>query len=322
MRVAWALCLSLFLSVVGCGGSKDSVTPHTPGDLSADQIDADPLALLPGSAIVLAILDAKTFFQSGAVGAQVALIAQKLMPIGDEAGFSPSRDVDRVTIGAYALQGADVAAVITGRFDQSKIDLAAQNHTPTKSGGAIVASSYAGRTLYTVNNVGFTVLTPHTALAGTETGIRRTLDRIHDGHLGRDMPSWMIDTVQTKDAALAIATDLSSHEVQSAAVAGLPLPWLQGVKMVRIIGDFHDPGLNIAGTITYADAQTAQAGAQGIRQAGGVANLLSITGIVPQLRNLDVTVDGSNVQCKFAVDDQALRNLLTQVPSWIATPSH
>ncbi len=319
MRLAWAIGFAVGIALGACGGSKDSVTPHGPSDLTPEQIDSDALALLPGSAVVLAVADARAFYQSGNVGSQIAQISEKLVPLGDEAGFSASRDVDKVTLAAYSMQGADVAAVVGGRFDTDKIDLAARNHTPTKSGGSIVSSQYAGRTLYTVSNVGFSVLTPHTALAGTEAGIRRALDRIQAGKASRDLPPWMIATVESKGAEVAVAVDLTNAAVQSATAAGMPLAWMQGLRMARILGDFHDPGMNVAGTLTYGDAQQAQSGAQLVKQAGGIANLLAVTGLVPQLRNLDVTVDGTNVECKFAVDDQAMRNLLAQVPQWIGS---
>src|SRR5215472_63651 len=153
MNWAKPVVVAAAIALFGCGGSKDSVTAKDPSGLTPEQIDADPLALLPGSAVVLAVVDARAFYKSSSVGPQVALVAEKLVPIGDEAGFSPSRDVDRVTLAAYALSGADVAAVVGGRFDGAKIDLAAQNHTPTKGGGTIVASQYAGRTLYTVSGI-------------------------------------------------------------------------------------------------------------------------------------------------------------------------
>jgi hypothetical protein len=317
MRTRWTLGFVVGLTIAGssCGGAKDSVTPKVAGGLTADQIDADPLALLPGSAVILAGVDAQAFYKSGSVGAQLSGLAEKLAPIGDEAGFSPSRDVDRVTLGVYALEGADVAAVVSGRFDQAKIDQAASNHTPTKSGGPVTASQYAGRTLYTVSNIGFTVITAHTAIAGTETGIRRTLDRIQDGHLKRDIAPWMITTIETKDAETTLAADLSGLAVT--AVQGIPLPWLQGLKMVRVLGDFRDPGLNVAGTLTYADAASAQAGASGVKQIGTLVNAASVFGWMPQLKNLSVNAVDTNVECKFAVDDQGLRSLLSQASQWV-----
>jgi len=39
------------------------------------------------------------------------------------------------------------------------------------------------------------------------------------------------------------------------------------------------------------------------------------------IRNLQVGADGSDVQCKFAVDDQSLRTLLALLPRFLPTPS-
>ncbi len=52
----------------------------------------------------------------------------------------------------------------------------------------MVKSSYAGRSLYTAGNMGFTVLTQKTLLFGNDTGIRRALDRIQEGRAKRQQP--------------------------------------------------------------------------------------------------------------------------------------
>jgi hypothetical protein len=302
----------------GCGGSKDSVgVAHGPNDVNDAQIDADPMALLPSSPVVVASVDARAFFTSEGIGPQVARMSEKLIPIGDEAGFSASRDVDKVIAAAYSMQGVDVAAAISGRFDAQKIDQAAQAHTPTKGGGLIVSSQYAGRTLYTVNNVGFTILTPKTALAGTETGIRRALDRIKDGRVKRDFAPWIIATLETPGAELAVAADFVSQPLASASVGVFPLPWLQGMQMARILGDFKAPGMSIAGTLTYAEEAQASAGADGVRQAGNLANVVAMTGLTPQIKNLQVAADKKDVKYTLSVDDQSLRGLFAAMPSWI-----
>src|SRR5207253_7108617 len=71
----------------------------------------------------------------------------------------------------------------------------------------ILVSSYGGRTLYTVNNAGLTILTARTAVAGTESGIRRAIDRIQDGRVARDQPKWMLDTLETPNAAFAVRSE-------------------------------------------------------------------------------------------------------------------
>ena len=309
----WALLVASAL-LMGCGGSKDSVTARSANGLSDADIDADPIALLPGSAIAVANVDAKAFFTSQTFGSDVASLAEKYFPIGEEAGFVPSRDVDRVVAATYSTPGLDVAAVLKGRFDAKKIADAADKHTPMKSGGALVASQYAGRTIYTLDNAGFTVMTSNTVLAGTEAGIHRALDRIKDGKKDRAIASWMIDTIETKGAAFGAAADFASQPVTSVAVGSLNIAWLKGTKAVRLVGQFKDGSTQVAGSLTYDTEDDANAGASGLKQITNLANLASITGVVPRLDNLDIHVEKTSVQYKFTVNDQGLRNLLQAVP--------
>src|SRR5436305_786103 len=119
--------------VAACGGgNKDSVTP-TGGEAKA--IDSDPAALLPSGAMILVRVDSKAMFASNSVGGQLGQLAERFMPIGEEAGFRASRDVDSTLVGAYSLQGADAVAVLSGTFDEKKIADVAASHTPTKGGG-------------------------------------------------------------------------------------------------------------------------------------------------------------------------------------------
>jgi hypothetical protein len=304
-------------AATACGGSKDSVTAKTSNDLTPEQIDADALALLPGSPIAVANVDARAFYGSDTLGGQIGKITEKLLPLGAEAGFVPSRDVDRVVAATYSLQGIDVAAVVTGRFDKDKISKLAQNHTPTKNGGLVVESTYAGRTLFTVNNAGFVILTPHTALAGTETGIRRALDRIKDGRVTRSIKPWIIETLESKGAATAFAADLEGQPIDASALGSMQVPWLVGLKAARILGNFHEPGMSVAGSLTYDNEDHARAGADGVKQVSQIAAVLAVGGIVPSLQNLEVTAEKTSVQYKFAVDDQGLRSLLSRLPSLI-----
>lgn len=312
----WAF-LAWGVVALGCGGSKDSVTARSSNDLTPDQIDADPIALLPGSAIAVANVDAKAFYGSATFGSDLAKLSEKYFPIGEEAGFVPSRDVDRVVAATYSTQGLDVAAVLKGRFDAQKIQDAADKHTPMKNGGALVASQYAGRTIYTLNNVGFTVMTEHTVIAGTEAGIHRALDRIRDGKHDRAITSWMIDTIETKGAAFGGAADFASQPLTSAAMGSVQISWLQGTKAVRVVGQFKDGSTSVAGSITYDTEDHAKAGQAGAQQVTNMTNFASFTGLVPRLDNLDIHTDKTSLQFKFDVNDQALRNLLQAVPNLV-----
>src|SRR5262245_2682044 len=100
------------LSLVGaCGGKdkKEGAKSAEPGNMD------DALALLPGGAIAVGTIDGRAFLGSQTFGADLAKLIEQYLPIGQEAGFSVSRDVDRVTFASYAYQGIDVAAVVIGR---------------------------------------------------------------------------------------------------------------------------------------------------------------------------------------------------------------
>ncbi len=275
----------------------------------------DAFALLPGNAIAVGTVDGRAFFGSKTFGSELAKLVEKYIPLGEEAGFQASRDVDRVTFASYAFQGVDAAAVVIGRFDEAKIKQVALQHTPTKSGGMLVASQYAGRDVYTISNVGFTVLSPTKAIAGSESGIRRVLERIKDGRVKRDITPWMIETVETPGAAAAVAVDLATHPMSADVARQVPVQFLQTAKAIRVLLTFKEPGIQVAGSFTYADATAAQASADGMKQLLGMSGVLAMFGI--KLQNTDLKIDKQDVQVKMEVDDQSLRQMLGSAPQWL-----
>src|SRR5262249_54647110 len=139
------LALLTFTLLVACGGNN-------PGPVTAKAASNgmdDALALLPGNAIAVGTMDARAVFSSQTFGADFTKFVEHYFPFGQEAGFQASRDIDRVTFGSYSYSGIDAAAVVIGRFDDAKIHQAAAAHTPTKSGGYLVQSQYAGRDVFT-----------------------------------------------------------------------------------------------------------------------------------------------------------------------------
>lgn len=312
-------CAALVVSAAGsaCGGDAKN-----PGDAAAVDLDGDAYALLPSEPMMLGAIDAKALYQSKSVASQVAQIVERFVPIGEESGFQASRDVDRIVVGMYSTQGADGAAIVRGRFDEGKIAQAAAAHTTTKVGGAITAAPYAGRTVYSVSVGsfvgGFAVLTPKTVVAGTEAGIRRTLDRIRDNKVKRGAPPWMIDTVETAGAEIAFAADFSSQPVASAAIRGLPITFLSGMRMARVIGNFKDPGMHLAATISYGDSAQATSAADKIKIVDGWGKALgAVLSVIPQVRDLDVTTDDKDVRCKAKIDEQSLHKILDLLPGLI-----
>lgn len=312
MKRGLAFLFALLVSalLLACGDSRGA--PKAP---VADSGMDDALALLPGNAIAVGTIDARAFFGSQAFGSELTKLVEKFVPLGQEAGFQASRDVDRVTFASYAYQGIDAAAIIVGRFDEAKIKQVAAQHTPTKGGGLLVASQYAGRDLYTVNNVGFTILSPTKAIAGSESGIRRVLERIKDGRVKRDMSAWMIDTVETSGAVAAVAMDSGTQPMPAEVMRQVPVGFIHSTKAIRVLLTFKEPGAQLAGSLTYADPQAAQSASEHVKQAAGMSKWLALIGI--KVRNVDIKNEKQDVQVKLEVDDQSLRQLVTAAPQWL-----
>ena len=305
--------LSMLVLVVGSSGCGDKKGPDVKSASGEAGMD-DALALLPGNAIGAGTVDARAFFGSQTFGADLAKLVEKYVPIGAEAGFQASRDVDRVTFATYSYQGLDVAAIVIGRFDGAKIKQMAASQTATKSGAPLVTSQYAGRDVYTVSNIGFTLLSDPRAIVGTEQGIRRVLERIKDKRVKRDLAPWMITTIETPGAALAAVADLATQPMPADAARQIPLPFMQGLKATRVVATFKD-GVQIAGSLTYPDAQAAEAASQSVKKTAGLTKWLAVFGI--KVQNIDIKVEKTDVQVSLGVDDQSLRQLLASAPQWL-----
>ena len=323
-KLARVLACVGIVAAVACGGGaggQGPVVPTTSTEITAEQIDKDPLILFPSNAISIGTVDAKAFYASATLGPQVAQLAELYSPLGPEAGFAASKDLDRVTVASYSLSGVDVLAVLVGRFDQTKLAQLAKTHGAAKSGSAIVESTYAGRTLYTVDNIGFTMLTAKTVVAGTETAIRRALDRVKDGRGKRDVFPWMLEVVETQGAALAVAADFKNQPLSGAAIQGMRIPATEGLTAVRVLGTFHEPGLQLAGAMTYDTEANAQKGLSGFNKLVLMYKAYSgMSGTVPQLRDVTSTLERTDVQVKLSVDDQSLRTFLGKVPQLFPPP--
>jgi hypothetical protein len=298
--------------------AQPSAKPVTP-----EMLEKDPLLLFPSGALGMFAIDSRAFYASQSTGPAAARLAEKYFPVGAEAGFSASRDLDRVVGGVYSMQGADGLATLIGRFDAAKIQHLADSKTQTRGGGIVAASQYAGRALYTVNDVGFTIVSPHLVLAGTKTTIKRALDRMRDGRLSHDAPAWMIQTVAAiasppatgSAAAAALALDTKSIPL-STFTGGFPLKGTDGMTALRLLANFQPPGMHVAGSATYADDAHAKAGAAGLQalfSSTAFTVLTSALGV--SVRDVKVAPAKDDAQIAFAVDDTSMRNLLARLPA-------
>ena len=294
----------------GCSSSVESVALIGGETVDAATIDRDPLSLLPGGVILLGYLDAVTLWRTD-LGPDVTKLAQNLIPLGPEANFVPSRDVVKIYGGVYAMQGADFCMVVQGHFDVDAIQRSAEARVMTTSGVPLVKTRYAGNDLFTAGNVGFVVLTSNTLLSGNETGMRRALDRLRFSKLERSVPMWMSDLTSTPNASFTLAGDFGTQVPMDALVHHAP--FMAGLRQLRILGNFHSPGVNFAGTLTYADAQGAASGAQSLRSVQSVAQLmglLSSLGFGGSLPTMQVRQEDRDVQFTLPVDGRYASFLL------------
>jgi len=307
-----AIALALFTHF-GCGGADESLGLVGGEKIDATLIDRDPIALLPSGIIMLAYIDAYAMFQSK-WGGDVATTVTNLLPLGAESSFVAQRDVTRIYGGIYAMQGADFCAVVQGNFDPVAIKRAADARAITISGAPLVKSSYAGNDLYTAGNIGFVVLTAHTVLTGNETAMRRSLDRLRGGKLERKVPPWMVDLMLTKNASMAFAGDLGSQPTVDAASQSIP--FLSNLRTVRILGNFQPPGMNFAGSLSYADeasAKNATAALAHVQQIAGVVSMFSAIGFGAPLPTPQVMQQANDLGITVAVDEGFVRMMLRHV---------
>jgi hypothetical protein len=312
VRSAWLLAAAFLVTLPNCAKKDEVIVKTASGkELTAADIDRDPVALLPGGAIALFHVDAKKLFASE-LGQKIAGMARTRLPLPESSGFEPSRDLQGAYIGSYSMQGVDVVVVLTGTFDREKIEKAAESTAQTPDGVPLVKSTYAGRTLYTAQNVGFVVLTERTVLAGNETGIRRALDRIHEARARREIPAWMSKLLSTPAVATSGGADFRSQPVSDAVRQ--QLRFLDGLETVRFVGNFEAPGLNLAGTLSYADAQAAEQGAANVRRLQetlqGYRFLMALFGIAQPVQKLEAQARGKDTQFVLGLDGQALSRLL------------
>lgn len=292
---------------------KDDVIVKTGADkrLTEADIDADPVRLLPAAAVAVLYVDARALFASR-FGDKLYLMAQKRAPLPAAAGFDAKRDLEKVWIGLYSMSGADAAGVVRGTFDRAKIEAAADGTQTTPLGQKVTKTTYAKRALYTAGHAGFSILTGKTALCGNDTGMRRALDRIEEGRARRQLPPNMEALFLEPKTPIVGAADLTSSPLPDAARR--ELTFLDGVKTLSLVGNFEEPGLNLAGTLTYADEAAAARGAQNVAALRSMleryATFMALLGIAQPIKKLEAQAKGADVAFVVAVDGLGVAALL------------
>lgn len=312
--VGLSLLVAAGVSNGGCRHQEVIVKTADGKKLRAEDIDRDPTALLPGGALGVGRLDARALYGSP-LGQAVLGFMRRHAPLPPGAEFDPERDLLGLWIGIYSMQGADFAGIASGRFRPAAIEAAADGIQQTPLGVPVVRTLYAERKLYTAGELGFVVLTEHTLLFGNETGIRRVLDRLARGRIQREIPPWADDLLGREDVPFALAVDLGSNPV-SAAVRE-ELPFSAGLGRLRVVGNFADSGVNLAGTGVYGDEGAAEVGARQVNDIEAMVRswgwLAAIAGIPQPVRRTSALTRGREVDFVIGLDAAATGRMIEQL---------
>jgi hypothetical protein len=318
-RAALVTLAALGVALGGCAKKEDVIVHTAQGkEKTAVEIDSDPLALLPGGAITVGVLDTEALFASQ-FGDKLLEVAKRRAPVPDAAGFEPKRDLKKAYFGVYSMQGADVAGVAVGAFDPQKLEAAADGIQKTPQGVPVTKTTYAGRALYTADSVGFTILTTRTALFGNQTGIRRALDRIKDGTAKRELLPWANKVLAQQNVPFAFGSNLKENPVPNALRSRLP--FLDGVETLSVVGNFASPGVNLAGTLVYPDEAAAKVGAGKVGETRAMLDtytpFLSLLGIPQPVRKLEADAVGKEGHFVAGIDAVAFSALLSRLDDLI-----
>lgn len=313
---AWMIVVCA-LALAGCKKEQDVVV-YTPDEKRTETsvVDGDPMALLPSGIVGLVAADAQALF-AAEFGNELLAVADRFAPVPRASGFDPKRDLDRLVVASYSMQGIDTLGVARGKFDAEAIARSVESGQPSPLGMPLSKSSYAGHQVYTVNDVAFAVLSPKTVLFGTPTALQRALDRIKEGRAQRQLPAWLEKLLATPGAPIVAALDLGGEPAPDALRR--QLTFLDGLETGRAVANLAPPGVNLAGTLTYGDETAAQRGAESLVRTEQLIETYSwalrALGIAQPIERIQAEPRGKEAVFVVAINGQAVKDLLAKLPA-------
>lgn len=338
--------VSFALLSLGCGKK-----PEANSAVEASKANViDTYSLFPASAIGLGTLNVNALFKSGKSGEALAHLLSTYSPLGPESGFSIDGSVDRLTCASYQLETADVLCVVDGRFDAERLDKAITDleakakADPALAGKApaVVRTPYAGRTLITAANVGFTVFDATHLLAGTEPAMRRALDRVRDGAIPeRALVKSLVERVVDSKDDVAVAYSFEGHAFRAIAAGPIKIRILQGLKEAYGSGNFkkkttdagtisktgepgtpagdNEPDVVLVTHLVYADEAKAEAEKDEVATVLGFASFAGA--YAPKISKKEVTAKGNETILTLGFRDAALARWVEGVPEQFGLPA-
>jgi hypothetical protein len=313
---AWLLGLGTSLGLLSaCGDKKPAAVP--PGAAAEVAVDADPIALLPQGALAIARIDARALVKAGETGPQLGVYADRFFPLADATGAKPSRDLETAWVATYSYSGADLVSLLRGKVDEAGVRKLAETHTPLKNGDTLTAVDYMGSRLYTTKLGAFTFVTPQTTAVGSETLVRRVMERVKDKRVARDPSAFITGVLDAAPAATFVgAADFASQPVGQVAVGMMPLPWAQGISKAKVIVEAKDARVTASARLTYAEPARAAQAAEQLKKTSQMAVLMAAIG-APPLRDLQIKSEANDVSLGLYVEDKPLAKFLGSLEQYL-----
>lgn len=313
MKKFLGLALAVLLGLgSGCASNREIITVTAEGRrASEEEVDRDAFRLLPPGAVVWFRVEAPALFGSPA-GAEVGKFMKEALPFATGAGINPKEDVELVVGAMYATVGSDVVLICKGEFEKDATARAIASNPVSVLKKPIVSVQFSGAEMYVVDQVAMSILTDQTMVFGSQLGVRRVLERVEEHRLERSVPVWFDALVEEGASAAQIGIDLDAEPIP--ATLGEKVGFMKGLRAARILGNFEDPGLNLAGTLTYRTPQDSKQAAEAL---SGIKDdldryelLIRALGISQPLRRVEAAATDKDTQVVAAIEGDALAQLM------------
>ena len=201
-----------------------------------------------------ATLDARAMFAAGDVGAQVAALADRLVPVGDDAGFVAKRDVDRVVMGVYTTHRGRRRRRRQRPLRRGE-DRRLDDEPRRGADHARPGTPAARRTPSAPSCTPSCPRRPWSPVRATACAASSSACRRHPP----SAPCPRGRSRRSPPRARSSRSRPTSRRSPSRRPpwARLSLPWMNGMRTAKVIGNFETPGMNVAATLTYGDPQQA-----------------------------------------------------------------
>lgn len=126
--------------------------------------------------------------------------------------------------------------------------------------------------------------------------------------------------MNSETAPIVAGADLRAQAIPEAATSNLA--FLSGLETMAFVGNFADPGINLAGTLVYGDEAAAKQGADNVQslsqKLGTYGTLLALMGIPQPVRQLQAEAKGKEAAFVMGLDADAIGALLDKLPGYLA----